>query len=145
MALNSSISGRDSASTFALFTIPTAIGCSEFCSKAAASLRISMSEIVSVKDPMRLTPKLPSVSVPVLSNKIAVILREFSNAVRFRIRRPFWADIEVEMETTNGIARPSACGQDITITVTIRSRANTKSNPRINHTASVVNPTVRAT
>ena len=34
--------------------------------------------------------------------------------------------MEVEIATTNGTASPNACGQEITITVTIRSSAKTK-------------------
>ena len=48
------------------------------------------------------------------------------------------------MATTKGIARPNACGQAITITVTIRSNAYTNGNPRINQTANVPKPMAKA-
>ncbi|MBA7591054.1 hypothetical protein ES708_33203 [subsurface metagenome] len=77
----------------------------------------------------RLTPKLPSVSVPVLSNTTVVIFLEFSNAVLFLIKRPFFADNEVETAVTKGMAKPKAWGQVITITVAILSMANARSGP----------------
>ena len=43
--------------------------------------------------------------------------------------------------TTRGTASPSACGQAMTITVTMRSTANGASAPRANQTNSVVAPT----
>src|SRR5215204_2259255 len=68
----------------------------------------------------------PFVSVPVLSKMIVVSLREFSNAVRLRINKPFVAAIEVDKATTKGMATPNAWGQEVTITVTILSRANAR-------------------
>ena len=50
----------------------------------------------------------PFVSVPVLSKIIVVINRAFSKAVRLRISNPFWAEIEVDMATTKGTAKPKA-------------------------------------
>jgi hypothetical protein len=84
------------------------------------------------------------VSVPVLSNTTALMWREFSKLVRLRINSPFFADAEVEIATTSGMARPNACGHAITITVTIRVSAKLNSLPTTNHTARVVKPTERA-
>ena len=54
-------------------------------------------------------------------------------------------EIEVETETTRGIASPRAWGQVITITVTIRDKAKTNSLRAIpSHTASVINPALIA-
>ena len=55
------------------------------------------------------------------------------------MRIPLFAVIEVESATTNGIAKPRACGQAITSTVTVLSRA--KSGPtKENHTRYVIMP-----
>ena len=49
------------------------------------------------------------VSVPVLSNIIAFIFLEFSNAARLRINNPLLADKAVDTETTSGHSKfPSA-------------------------------------
>ena len=63
-------------------------------------------------------------SVPVLSNTIVVIFLAFSKAVLFLISNPLFAASAVDLATTNGTAKPNACGQQITITVTILSIAN---------------------
>lgn len=107
---------------------------------------IPLSAVATVRfedgPPMRVTPNSPSVSVPVLSNTIAVIFRDSSKAVRFRMSSPFCAEMAVEIATTSGIATPSAWGQAVTITVTIRSMANDGSLPTANQTMSVSTPTV---
>ena len=71
---------------------------------------------------------------------MAVILRASSKAVRLRISRPLLAEIDVEMATTNGMATPSAWGQAVTITVTMRSMAKAVSLPSHSHAASVPKP-----
>ena len=86
------------------------------------------------------TSNFPIVNVPVLSNTIVVTLLEFSKAVRFLISNPFCADKVVDFATTNGTAKPKACGQQITITVTILSIENVKSFPAKFHIRKVVMP-----
>src|SRR5690554_5626845 len=93
---------------------------------------------------MRVTSWEPLVSVPVLSNTIVVIFREDSKAVLLRINNPFLADILVDIAATNGTARPKACGQEITITVTIRSIANAIVSPNANHVKKVPKPNTRS-
>ena len=46
--------------------------------------------------------------------------------------------------TTNGTASPSACGQVMTITVTMRSRENSNAAPKLNQAKRVSNPTLMA-
>jgi len=48
------------------------------------------------------------------------------------------------MADTSGMARPSACGQVMIITVTMRSSENRKVWPTDSQTASVTKPTDRA-
>ena len=69
----------------------------------------------------------PLVRVPVLSKMMVVSFLAFSKAVRFLINNPCVADAVVEMATTKGMATPKACGQDVTMTVTILSSAKAKS------------------
>ncbi len=57
---------------------------------------------------------------------------------------PCRADSDVEMATTSGIARPSACGQAMTSTVTVRSIAE-RVSPRIDHTTNVATAADAAT
>src|SRR5690625_7704916 len=76
---------------------------------------------------------------------MVVINRAFSKAVLLRMSKPFCAEMDVEMATTKGTAKPKACGQEITITVTILSNANTKGNPNSNQTTNVMTPPPRAT
>lgn len=85
-----------------------------------------MYEITSV------TPKFPSVRVPVLSKTIASMFRTFSNPVLSLISTPLFAVIEVDKATTRGIARPKAWGQAITNTVTALSKAKS-GKPIRNH------------
>ena len=144
MALNFSALGMATLCSFTLLIIPTAIGCSDVCSKALANLNISSFENSVLTDTNLVTPKTPVVNVPVLSNRSAVIFLDSSKAVLLRINKPFCADTAVEMATTRGIAKPNAWGQAITITVTIRSNANTNGYPAISQTANVPKPTDKA-
>ncbi len=58
---------------------------------------------------------------------------------------PFRADSDVETETTSGMARPSACGQAMTMTLTVRDSAKSASSPMMTSQAMrVANPTVTA-
>lgn len=72
-------------------------------------------------------PNLPCVSVPVLSKVMAFRLRAFSKATLFLMSSPLCAASAEDMATTRGIARPRACGQVITVTVTALSSENAKS------------------
>src|SRR5699024_10294483 len=90
------------------------------------------------------TPNLPSVKVPVLSKTTAFRLRASSKFVRLRINNPFLAEIDVDTATTSGAANPNACGQVITITVTIRSTATSNEYPSNNQINSVANPAISA-
>ena len=65
----------------------------------------------------------PMVNVPVLSNSTALTVRIRSRASRSLTKIPERAAIEVEIAITSGIASPSACGHEITRTVTLRSTA----------------------
>lgn len=133
-------------SSFALEIIPVAMGCSEFCSNADAMRIISFSSIEVCSVFTLATSNFPNVSVPVLSKIIVVIFLAFSNAVLFFISKPFFAESDVEIATTNGTASPKACGQQITITVTILSSANTAGLPAIDHQKkNVMNPETSAT
>ena len=120
------------------------MGCSELSSRALASRNTSSELYCLSTDSIRVTPKSPLVNVPVLSKSKTEILRDSSKAVRFRINKPFCADTAVDIATTNGIANPNACGQAITITVTILSKAYTNGNPKNNQTASVPKPIANA-
>ncbi len=105
------------------------MGCSERVSTAPASCRISSRPVSGEKTSTSLTPNSPVVRVPVLSKSTARILRAPSNGVLLRIKNPFFAARVVETATTRGTARPRACGQVITITVTVRSMEKRKSRP----------------
>ena len=129
MALKFSVAGITSFKSFTFCRIPVAIGCSDFCSNADANLMISFSFNSFLSDTIFDTSNLPTVSVPVLSKTIVVIFLAFSKAVLFLISKPFFADNAVDFATTNGTAKPKACGQQITITVTILSIANAKDCP----------------
>ena len=60
--------------------------------------------------------------------------------------RPFFAASAVETATTSGTARPRACGQAMTMTVTVRSMANAKSLPmRTCQMKKVITPPPKAT
>ena len=64
------------------------------------------------------------VSVPVLSKSTASMVRIRSNASRLRIKMPDCAASALDSEMTSGIASPSACGQAMTSTVTVRTTAS---------------------
>jgi len=115
----------------------------DLANRAAANCSTVVSS-ASPKDRIRLTPKRPSVRVPVLSNTTASSSLARSNAARLRISRPLSAPILVLTATTSGTARPSACGQVITITVTMRSREKSKSAPRLSQMIRVRRPTLIA-
>ena len=74
----------------------------------------------------------------------ADIFLDSSNAVLFRISKPFCAETAVEIATTSGMASPKACGQAITITVTILSKAYTNGKPKASQTANVPKPITKA-
>src|SRR6185437_2834793 len=93
---------------------------------------------------MRDTANFPTVSVPVLSNTRVVIFLASSKADLFFISSPFFADKAVDLATTSGTANPRACGQQITMTVTIRSIENARSFPDSHHTRKVAIPATMA-
>ena len=107
---------------FAKVTIAFAIGCSDSSSTEAAKASTSLTFAPSVM--ISTTPCSPLVSVPVLSNNTTSIFLADSSAIRSRTSRPFFAARVVEIAVTRGTARPSACGQAITRTVTTLSRIN---------------------
>src|ERR1017187_6493920 len=109
--------------------MPVAMGCSDFCSNEDAKRMISFSAKSLLSDTIFDTANFPIVSVPVLSKTTVVIFLEFSNAILLLINNPCLADNAVDLATTNGTANPKACGQQITITVTILSIANDKGCP----------------
>ena len=63
-------------------------------------------------------------------------MRIRSSASRSLTRIPARAAIAVEIAITSGMASPSACGQAITSTVTVRSTASSGS-PSSHHTTKV--------
>ena len=89
MALKFSGFGIVILSSLTLLIIPTAMGCSELCSNALESLKISSVEYSCLTDSTLVTPKSPFVNVPVLSKRRADILRDSSKAVLLRINNPF--------------------------------------------------------
>src|SRR5207245_1053353 len=94
----------------ALRTTPASDWLSKLAARRSNSCSLWLpSEITSV------TPKRPSVSVPVLSKTIASSARARSKAERSRIRRPWPADSAVDIATTSGPASPSACGHALTM------------------------------
>ena len=106
-----------------------------------AAFRSRSSRLQSPKLTTSLTPNWPLVSVPVLSKTTVSRWRAFSNWILLRISRPLRADTAVIIATTSGTASPRACGQVMTITVTIRSRAKANRWPRTSQTTSVIVPT----
>src|SRR5690625_1263913 len=84
------------------------------------------------------------VRVPVLSNTIVDILRDGSKTVLLRINSPFLAETLVDMEATSGTAKPNACGQEITITVTIRYIAKAIVSHNAIHVKNVPKPNTNA-
>ena len=120
-------------------TMPWAMVCSESRSTAPASRSASCSAMPPVVV-MPTTPNSPRVKVPVLSKTMAVRLRASSSPRRSRTRSPPRAPRVVEMAITNGTARPRACGQEITSTVTSRSTAKAGSPRRAIHATNVSAP-----
>jgi hypothetical protein len=84
------------------------------------------------------------VSVPVLSNSTASTVRIRSSASRSVTRMPARADTAVASEITSGMASPSAWGQAMTSTVTVRTMASSTS-PSADHTTNVTRPAAVAT
>ena len=113
----------------AVFTMPRAIGCSDSDSMPDAMRSASSSASPSATD-MATTRNSPSVNVPVLSKITVSRFRASSSPRRSRTRRPLRAPSVVEMATTNGTASPSACGQAITSTVTIRTTEKSSRCPQ---------------
>ena len=144
MLLTSLALGRAMPRRLASATMPWAIGCSDWLSAAAAKASSWLSS-PSCSNTMSVTPKRPSVRVPVLSNTTASSRRARSNAARSRISKPLLALSDVLTATTNGTASPSACGQATTMTVTMRSMAKLSGASSISHqTSSVPTPTAKA-
>ena len=75
---------------------------------------------------------------------MVVIRRAFSNAVRFLMSKPFCAAMDVEIATTSGTARPSACGQAITNTVTTRFNTSILKDSAIVQAMAVMSAAARA-
>ena len=144
MARKSSTASGESPWRSAASRMPRAIGCSEARSSAAATPSTSRSGRSS-RTTTSVTPKRPSVRVPVLSKTTACRSLARSKAARSRMSSPLRADSDVETATTKGTASPSACGQAITITVTVRSSAKAKSLPKASHTPRVAPPPPSAT
>ena len=68
-----------------------------------------------------------------------------SSATRSRTSIPCFAALAVLIDTTSGIARPSAWGHAMTMTVTARSMTNERgTSARTSHPANVSAPTVMA-
>ena len=72
------------------------------------------------------------------------MVRIRSSARRSLTRIPALAETAVDRAITNGMASPSAWGQAMTRTVTVRSTAPPTS-PRAHHTTKVTAPAVTAT
>ena len=128
----------------ALLTMPRAMVCSESRSTAAARASAS-SGVTPSRVVISTTRNSPRVSVPVLSKNTAVTLRASSSPRRSRTSRPWRAPSVVEIATTSGMARPSACGQAITSTVTTRSITNAAGRPASDQPTSVAAAATTAT
>ncbi len=72
------------------------------------------------------------------------IFLDASKAVLFLISNPLFAESEVDIAATRGIANPRACGHVITITVAILSIEKLNDAPIDNQINNVENPTVKA-
>ena len=118
----SAASGIRSPRASAAVTTARAKGCSLGSSAAAAKAR-TWSSVYPAAGAMPSTAGSPLVKVPVLSNSTVSTVRMLSSAIRSFTRTPPRAARSVAIETTNGIARPSACGQAITNTVIVRTTA----------------------
>ncbi len=115
--VNSVAAGIESPRSRAAVTMARASGCSDGSSAAAASASTSSPPVAAT------TTGCPLVRVPVLSNSTASTVRICSSARRSLISTPPRAARSVAMDTTSGIARPSACGQAMTSTVMARMTA----------------------
>ena len=119
-----------------------ASGCSLSPSAAAAHCSNSASETpptTAIFD----TTGSPMVSVPVLSKSTELTVRMPSSASRSLIRTPPRAARSVAIDTTRGMARPSAWGQAMTSTVTVRITASF-GDPTSIHTTAVMTAEPRA-
>ncbi len=106
-------------------------GCSDWLSSAGRQAQHLAPPAVGRAATTSVTPNRPSVSVPVLSKTTGLELARRArrrhgrgSAGRCRRRAP------CDTATTSGTASPSACGQAITITVTMRSIAKAKPSGR---------------
>ena len=137
------VSPKPAASEFpaAAAAIARATGCSLADSAAAASASRRPSETPAAATSV--TACSPSVRVPVLSKRTTSMVRIRSSAIRSLISTPDFAARSVEMAMTRGIARPRACGQAMTRTVTVRVTASS-GLPRAAHTAAVMSAAVSA-
>ena len=107
----------------AAVTMARATGCSLSASAAAATASSSASDTPGIAV-TAVTTWAPSVRVPVLSNRTTSMVRIRSRAIRSLIRTPDLAAFSVERAITSGMARPRACGQAMTSTVTVRVTAS---------------------
>ena len=119
---------------WAASTIARASGCSESVSAAAASASTAFS-VRPAAVATAVTAGSPLVSVPVLSNSTAPTVRMLSSASRSLTRTPPRAARSVAMDTTSGMARPSACGHAITSTVMVRVTASSGLPAKLHTTA----------
>ena len=104
--------------TAAAATIARASGCSLSDSTPPASRTASSIDSPAVVATSVIT-WAPLVRVPVLSNKTVLTVRIRSRARRSLTRIPDFAATAVDKAMTSGMARPRACGQAITRTVTV--------------------------
>ena len=104
-------------------TMARATGCSLSDSTAAASANNS-SWLTPATAAVSVRAGSPFVKVPVLSKRTTSMVRIRSNAIRSLIKTPARAARSVEMAMTKGMARPKACGQAMTSTVTVRVTAS---------------------
>ncbi|SKT81451.1 Uncharacterised protein [Mycobacteroides abscessus subsp. abscessus] len=103
-------------------TMARASGCSLSVSAAAArASTASPSWTGAASMPVRVG--VPLVKVPVLSKSTTSTVRICSRARRSLTRTPPRAARSVAIETTSGMASPSACGQAMTSTVMARTTA----------------------
>jgi len=107
IALKFATCGISRFASLAASTIDFPIECSDFCSSAALFCKI-FSLLQSATGMIFVTPNLPLVKVPVLSNMTTVHFLACSNCGRFCMRSPFFAARVETRDTTSGIARPSA-------------------------------------
>ena len=119
-----------------------ATGCSLSASTAAANAS-TCSSLVPAVVTTPVTWCRPWVNVPVLSKSTTSTVRMRSSASRSLTSTPDLAARSVEIAITSGIAKPSACGQAMTSTVTVRTTASS-TLPSSDHTAKVRTPATAA-